>query len=86
VTETVDRQGLWHALTPQMFRLQPLTHAIEQALAKDQLVTDEVQAMEFAGYSPCLVEGHDDNIKITHPQDLALAELYLRWQEEKACA
>jgi 2-C-methyl-D-erythritol 4-phosphate cytidylyltransferase len=86
VTETVDRQGLWHALTPQMFRLQPLTEAIERALAGGRLVTDEAQAMELAGHSPGLVEGHADNIKITHPEDLALAELYLRWQEEKAYA
>ena len=84
--ETVDRRDLWHALTPQMFRLRPLTEAIEQALAGGHLVTDEAQAMELAGHSPCLVEGHADNIKITHPEDLTLAELYLRWQEENACA
>jgi 2-C-methyl-D-erythritol 4-phosphate cytidylyltransferase len=86
VTETIDRRDLWHALTPQMFRLRPLTEAIEQALAGGWLVTDEAQAMELASHSPCLVEGHADNIKITHPEDLALAELYLQWQEEKACA
>jgi 2-C-methyl-D-erythritol 4-phosphate cytidylyltransferase len=86
VTETVDRNSLWHALTPQMFRLKPLMEAIEQALARGQLVTDEAQAMELRGLSPRLIEGHADNIKITHPEDLALAELYLRRQEDKACA
>lgn len=85
VTETIDRTGLWHALTPQMFRLQPLTRAIEEALASGRLVTDEAQAMELTGLSPRLIEGHADNIKITEPEDLALAELYLRRQEE-ACA
>ncbi len=86
VTETIDRRGLWHALTPQMFRLQPLTQAIEQALASRRLVTDEAQAMELTGLSPRLIEGHADNIKITEPEDLALAELYLQRQEEETCA
>ena len=86
ITETIDRRGLWHALTPQMFRLRPLTRAIEQALVSGRIVTDEAQAMEIAGLFPCLVEGHADNIKITAPEDLALAELYLRRQEQAACA
>lgn len=78
ITETVDRDGLWHALTPQMFRLGELTPALEQALASQQLVTDDASAMELAGYRPLLVEGHADNIKITRPEDLALAEFYLQ--------
>lgn len=86
VTETVDRTGLWHALTPQMFRLGALGAALEAALGAGVLVTDEAQAMERAGARPRLVEGHPDNIKITRPQDLVLAELYLRQQQEDACA
>jgi 2-C-methyl-D-erythritol 4-phosphate cytidylyltransferase len=87
ITATVDRKGLWHALTPQMFRLDALTQAIEQALAKGVIVTDEAQAMELAGHQPMLVEGHADNIKITQPQDLKLADIYLRIQEEEGtCA
>jgi 2-C-methyl-D-erythritol 4-phosphate cytidylyltransferase len=78
VAGTVDRQDLWHAQTPQMFRLGPLQSALEQALAQGWLVTDEAAAMEMAGFRPCMVQGHADNIKITVPSDLALAEFYLR--------
>jgi len=78
VAETVDRQDLWHAQTPQMFRLGLLQSALEQALAQGRLVTDEASAMEMAGYRPCLVRGQPDNIKITVPSDLALAEFYLQ--------
>jgi 2-C-methyl-D-erythritol 4-phosphate cytidylyltransferase len=77
ITETVNREHLWHAQTPQMFRLGPLRTALEQALAQDILVTDESAAMELAGYHPRVVCGHADNIKITVPEDLALAEFYL---------
>ncbi len=77
VTETVERNDLWHALTPQIFRLDELQRALSTALAEGQQVTDEASAMEHAGYQPLLVEGHHDNIKITHPDDLALAEYYL---------
>jgi 2-C-methyl-D-erythritol 4-phosphate cytidylyltransferase len=78
VAETVDRQALWHAQTPQMFRLGMLQSALEQASAQGRLVTDESAAMEMAGHRPCLVRGRTDNIKITVPSDLALAEFYLR--------
>ena len=81
VIETVQRDGLWRALTPQMFRLGLLRAALERALDNGLLVTDEAQAMEAAGQVPCMVEGHADNIKITRPQDLVLAQLYLRQQE-----
>ena len=74
---TVDRSRLWHALTPQMFRLQPLHDALRSALARGLLVTDEAAAMEAAGFSPRLVEGRADNLKITRPEDLALAEFFL---------
>jgi 2-C-methyl-D-erythritol 4-phosphate cytidylyltransferase len=78
VAATVDRQTLWHAQTPQMFRLGLLQSALEQALAQGRLVTDEASAMEIAGYRPRMVRGHADNIKITVPSDLALAEFYLQ--------
>jgi 2-C-methyl-D-erythritol 4-phosphate cytidylyltransferase len=80
VVETVPREHLWRALTPQMFRFAPLHAALENALQHHQLVTDEASAMELAGKAPKMVEGHGDNIKITRPQDLALAELYLAEQ------
>jgi len=80
VSATVERNGLWHALTPQMFRYGALRDALEQALAAGTLVTDEAQALELCGAKPLLVAGHADNIKITHPQDLVLAERYLSQQ------
>jgi 2-C-methyl-D-erythritol 4-phosphate cytidylyltransferase len=78
VQATVDRNGLWRAFTPQMFRLKALRTALERAIRNEQHVTDEASAMELAGFRPRLVEGHADNIKITHPQDLVLAECFLR--------
>ncbi len=80
VIATEDRHGLWHALTPQMFRYGKLRHALEQAIEDEALVTDEASAMELAGFEPLLVEGHADNIKVTRPEDLALAAFYLRQQ------
>jgi len=77
VTATVDRTALWHAMTPQMFRLGILITALSGVLKRQLLVTDEAAAMEAMGFAPRLVEGHADNIKITRPEDLALAEFYL---------
>ncbi len=81
VVETVSRERLWRALTPQMFRLGMLRAALDDALAAGELVTDDAAAMERLGHRPRMVEGHGDNLKITRPQDLALAELYLQQQE-----
>lgn len=74
---TVDRSHLWHALTPQMFRLGALHDALRTALARGLLVTDEAAAMEAAGFSPRLIQGRADNIKITRPEDLDLAAFFL---------
>lgn len=82
VVDTVNRLGLWRAMTPQMFRLQTLTHAMHHAITQHLPVTDEAAAMEICGFSPRMVTGHSDNIKITHLQDLALAALYIQQQEE----
>lgn len=82
VISTESREGLWHALTPQMFRFGKLRHALEQAIEDEALVTDEASAMELAGYEPVLVEGHADNIKVTRPEDLALATFYLQQQSQ----
>ena len=75
---TVPREGLWRALTPQMFRVGMLRSALRAAAAAGVTVTDDASAMEQAGFQPRLVEGHADNLKITRPEDLALAEFYLR--------
>ncbi len=77
VEATVDRDRLWRALTPQMFRLGALRDALRQALADGFLVTDGASAMEHAGFAPRMVEGRGENIKITRPEDLSLAGLYI---------
>jgi len=74
VVETISRVRLWRALTPQMFQLGMLFAAIRSATDAGVMVTDEAAAMERTGYRPILVGGHGDNIKITTPDDLTLAE------------
>lgn len=77
VSETVSREQLWHALTPQFFPTAMLKAALHDAIQAGVHVTDEASAMEWAGHRVLLVEGHSDNIKITQPADLALAAFYL---------
>jgi len=84
IVKTVNRENLWHALTPQMFRFHILYEALQRVLDANEMVTDEAQAVEKLGYFPILVEGHADNIKITHPQDLILAGLFLERQQHIA--
>ena len=81
VDHTVERNHLWHALTPQMFRLDLLVAALNSAQQKARAITDDASAMELEGYRPKLVEAHEDNIKITRAFDLKLAELYLQQQD-----
>jgi 2-C-methyl-D-erythritol 4-phosphate cytidylyltransferase len=80
VLDTVERNHLWHAFTPQMFRFGVLQDALGGALAAGVLVTDEASAIEWAGHRPVMVEGHADNLKITRPEDLRLAAYYLEQQ------
>jgi 2-C-methyl-D-erythritol 4-phosphate cytidylyltransferase len=77
IEKTIERESLWHAQTPQMFRYGKLVKAIEHALQEKIVVTDESMAMELAGYKPKLVQGHQENIKITHKDDLKYLKLYL---------
>ncbi|MDZ7735767.1 MAG: 2-C-methyl-D-erythritol 4-phosphate cytidylyltransferase [Gammaproteobacteria bacterium] len=86
VLETIDRTGLWHALTPQMFRLGELKSALQLALEANKTVTDEAQAIEMSGRQPMFVKGAPDNIKITLNTDLEMAEICIRAQEtETVC-
>jgi 2-C-methyl-D-erythritol 4-phosphate cytidylyltransferase len=80
VVTTLDRNLLWQALTPQMFRVGSLRQALANCLAQDLPVTDEASAIESLGLKPKLVMGRRDNIKITCPGDLPLAEFYLAQQ------
>ena len=81
IEETVSRAGLWRALTPQVFRFDALRAALEKASRAGREITDEASAMEHEGARPRLVHGHADNIKITLPEDLMLAEIFLHAQE-----
>ena len=81
IKNTVCREQLWHAMTPQMFPSNQLIKHLQSALMSNEInVTDEASAMEWAGFHPYLVEGRADNIKITHPNDLPLAKLFIKAQ------
>jgi 2-C-methyl-D-erythritol 4-phosphate cytidylyltransferase len=82
ITGTVDRQGLWAAQTPQLFRVGALAEAIDAVHRQGVELTDEASAMEFVGASPKLVMGSVANIKITHSSDLAIAEALLKRNEQ----
>lgn len=84
VEATIDRSHLWHAFTPQMFRFGMLREAMKAALDAGCLVTDEASAIEWAGHRPIMVEGHADNLKITHPDDLPLARFFMARQETES--
>lgn len=77
VLQTESRMDLWQAQTPQMFRYQLLVEALTAA-GTEATITDEASALEQLGYRPKLVMGDSRNLKVTYPQDLALAELILR--------
>lgn len=78
VQSTVDREGLWHALTPQLFPYHILLDALIKATENNVVITDESSAVEYNGFCPLLVQGCEDNIKITRPGDLRMAELYFQ--------
>lgn len=84
VVATIPRQGLWRALTPQLFPVGVLRAALQRAQDEGVEVTDEASAVERSGGRPRMVAGSADNIKITVPGDLALAELYLERQAAEA--
>lgn len=77
IDTTICRNNLWHALTPQLFPATSLKANLSNALAQGVNITDEASAMEWAGAAPQLVVGRADNIKVTHPDDLRLAALFL---------
>lgn len=77
VAQTVPRDGLWLAQTPQLFRLPLLLRAMQEQ-ANNPEITDEASAIEALGFAPRMVLGHPCNLKITLEPDLAIAEMYLR--------
>ena len=73
ILRTENREQLWQAQTPQMFRAVLLAQALQQC----KTVTDEASAIEALGLQPKLVAGDSSNFKVTYPQDLLMAELLL---------
>lgn len=83
ITQTIDRETIYLAQTPQMFRYQYLYQAYEEALTKKLAITDEASAIEALGYKPYIYQGYAHNFKITHPTDLRLMRFLL--EERKLC-
>jgi 2-C-methyl-D-erythritol 4-phosphate cytidylyltransferase len=77
IMATVDRSDIWQAQTPQMFRYGILKAALTSAIEQNLNITDEASALEYMGYQPKLVVGDAKNLKVTTPEDLALAEFLL---------
>jgi 2-C-methyl-D-erythritol 4-phosphate cytidylyltransferase/2-C-methyl-D-erythritol 2,4-cyclodiphosphate synthase len=80
--ETIDRAGLWRALTPQVFAYEPLRRALQDAARAGVTVTDEAQALERIGIRAGLVAGSPFNIKVTRPEDLDTAAEILKMREK----
>jgi len=78
VKNTVSRENMWRALTPQYFKLLTLIKALQAS--HDQEITDESSAIELLGLEPKLIAGDFNNIKITHPTDLLQAENFFKQQ------
>jgi 2-C-methyl-D-erythritol 4-phosphate cytidylyltransferase len=74
---TIDREGLWLAQTPQMFRYQLLCDALDNTAIDTQNITDEASAIEAYGCTPILVQGELRNRKLTLPEDVALLQKFL---------
>lgn len=77
VEETVDRDRLWAAQTPQVFRVEALRHALEADPAQVEAATDEAMSIEAAGGRVLIHPAPVENLKVTTPSDLKLAALLL---------
>ncbi len=81
-TSTLDRFKLWQAQTPQMYRFSVLSEALENVVKNNLFITDEANSIEHLGLSSVLVESSKNNLKITTEEDLALANFYLKHNQE----
>ena len=81
LVSTIDRQKLYIAQTPQMFRYAILKDSIEKAIESNMHITDESEALENLNYSIRIVEGSSSNIKITTQEDIHLANYFLKHHE-----
>lgn len=77
IDHTVSREHLWAAQTPQAFRLPILIDAFAWASGRPAAFTDEASILESMGQGVAIVDGAATNIKVTHPQDIALADALL---------
>ena len=77
VSKTVDREGLWRVQTPQVFRYELLQEAFKKANSEKFYGTDEGTLIEHLGKPVKVVEGSEQNIKITRPEDLRLSEIFI---------
>jgi 2-C-methyl-D-erythritol 4-phosphate cytidylyltransferase len=84
IIQSVPRDNVWRAQTPQMFHLNVLRGALSDLKQRNSIVTDEASAMEFMGMRPLMVKGSDSNLKITTPSDLPLAEYFLEVEAKAA--
>ncbi|MGR6874939.1 2-C-methyl-D-erythritol 4-phosphate cytidylyltransferase [Pseudomonas sp. HK3] len=78
IVKTVSREYLWHALTPQMAPIGLLKACIETCITNQHNITDEASALEYCGHQPIMVAGHPSNIKVTRPDDLMMAQVFLQ--------
>ena len=81
LVSTIDRQKLYIAQTPQMFRYAILKDSIKKAIENNVHITDESEALESLNYSIRIVEGSSSNIKITTQEDIHLANYFLKHHE-----
>jgi 2-C-methyl-D-erythritol 4-phosphate cytidylyltransferase len=85
IKKTLDRSDYYAAQTPQMFRYGLLINALERMLDNQQVPTDEASAIEYIGEQAMIVGGRRDNIKITHREDLIIAQAIMGYQESEQC-
>lgn len=83
VTATPDRSALWAVQTPQVFSLELYKAALDKVIAAKEEVTDDCSAAEKFGVNVVITPGSEENLKVTTPEDLILAEALLKWRTEQ---
>ncbi|AWH90380.1 2-C-methyl-D-erythritol 4-phosphate cytidylyltransferase [Buchnera aphidicola (Melanaphis sacchari)] len=78
VLYTLPRKNLWRALTPQLFPIDLLRFCLQKIIKDKVDITDESSALEYCGYSPLIIMGGEENIKVTSPEDIFFVEYYLK--------
>ena len=81
VVETLNREELWAAQTPQGFRLSLIKEAHEKAIASGLKGTDDASLLEAAGQPVVIVKSNYQNLKVTTPEDLIIAEYFIAGRE-----